>query len=171
MSEQKHPTRVIYHHDPASLPAEVHAQYEVRQCAPPADPLFFPDTVGGDGGPKVISLPLPDVLNRRGRLVRDDAARGWRFEPAADEVKTMSDNREPPTCGGEAMEYDVLKRQWQCGCGRDVADEFLGESAVDVRSFEHSTAATFNDLIGRMTDEPILFPLMFSAMSERAGTH
>ena len=25
MSERKHPTHVIYHHDPASLPAELHA--------------------------------------------------------------------------------------------------------------------------------------------------
>lgn len=106
MSERKHPTRVIYHHDPASLPAELHEQYEVRQ-APRVDTVRGPtividdggpsiilgeqdrppsilltDTVFGDVGPGVIPLPLPEYLNRPGRLVRDDAARGWRFEPA-----------------------------------------------------------------------------------------
>lgn len=82
MSERKHPTRVIYHHDPASLPAEMHEQYEVRLCPPPSDPTFFADTIFGDVGPGVIPLPLPEALNRPGRLVRDDAACGWRFEPA-----------------------------------------------------------------------------------------
>ncbi len=103
MTAPKHPTRVIYHRDPASLPPEVHAQYEVRQAPrvdtvrgpaaividdgvsltggpnPPAS-VLIPDTVGGEVGPGVIPLPLPSHLGP-GRLVRDDAARGWRFEP------------------------------------------------------------------------------------------
>ena len=82
MSEHKHPTRVIYHHDPASLPAEVRAQYEVRICPPPLDPNFFADSVLSDLGTGVITLPLPAALNRPGRLVRDDAARGWWFVPS-----------------------------------------------------------------------------------------
>ncbi len=105
MTTPKHPTRVIYHDDPASLPPEVHAQYEVRQAprvdtvrgpaaividdggpsiigAPDRAPsVMIPDTVGGEVGPGVIPLPLPSHLGP-GRLVRDDAARGWRFEPA-----------------------------------------------------------------------------------------
>lgn len=106
MTTPKHPTRVISHHDPASLSAELHAQYEVRQ-APRVDTVRGPtividdggpsiilgepdrepsvlltDTVFGDVGPGVIPLPLPEYLNRPGRLVRDDAACGWRFEPA-----------------------------------------------------------------------------------------
>lgn len=167
MSERKHPTRVIYHHDPASLPAELHAQYEVRQAPrtivpegaepsisdtvsdsyfgtvgpreipwplPPRfargllqrdvprrlwflDETYAPPTIAhtvviDDGGPSIITdgpserppsilladtasgsvsaaaicLPLPsvpfDFAAHRGRLVRDDAACGWRFEPA-----------------------------------------------------------------------------------------
>ena len=82
MSERKHPTHVIYHHDPASLPAELHAQYEVRQ-APRADAatMLIPETVAGDVGPHTLPTPLPPWIGP-GRLVRDDAARGWRFEPA-----------------------------------------------------------------------------------------
>ena len=45
------------------------------------DPNFFADSVLGDLGPGVITLPLPAALNRPGRLVRDDAARGWWFVP------------------------------------------------------------------------------------------
>ncbi len=44
--------------------------------------VLIPDTVGGEVGPGVIPLPLPSHLGP-GRLVRDDAARGWRFEPEA----------------------------------------------------------------------------------------
>lgn len=104
MTTPKHPTHVIYHHGPASLPAELLAQYEVRQAPRvdsvrgptividdgvsitggpnPPESVLLTDTVFGDVGPGVIPLPLPEYLNRPGRLVRDDAARGWRFEPA-----------------------------------------------------------------------------------------
>lgn len=47
---------------------------------PSIDPLFFSDCAGR--GPNVIPLPLPAALNRPGRLVRDDAARGWWFVPS-----------------------------------------------------------------------------------------
>lgn len=59
----------------------------------------------------------------------------------------MSDDRQPPTCGGQAMEHNVLTRQWQCDCGRDVADDVADE----MRAFEHCDAADFADLIGRMS--------------------
>ncbi len=49
----------------------------------------------------------------------------------------MTDDREPPTCGGEPMEWNVMARRWECSCGRDVAAGFLNESAVEVRAFEH----------------------------------
>lgn len=48
MSDIKHPARVVYHHDPASLPAELHAQYDVRQ-APRVDAVRGPAIVIDDG--------------------------------------------------------------------------------------------------------------------------
>ena len=45
---------------------------------PPASVLLS-DTVAGDVGPRTLPVPLPDF--GPGRLVRDDAACGWRFEP------------------------------------------------------------------------------------------
>ena len=49
----------------------------------------------------------------------------------------MTDDKQPPTCGGEPMEWNVMARRWECSCGRDVADELLCESAVEARAFEH----------------------------------